>query len=1214
MPSNPAKERLEYWRGGIGRRLLVAIVLFSSVITVILTVFDLYLDYRSGADTLRRRLDEIERSYGVSLGDGLWTLDRRQLEWLLEGIASLPDIKAVTLREINPSGPVPMVVAIGEPSADAAVARDIVVSCRCDGANRPMGILHVEAALTDLYRELLRRAAVILAGQAVKTFAVAAFILFIIHRLVTRHVLDIAAAVARFDPGAPLRLELDRRPGERDELDCVVDAFNALDVGLRRRDAELRIVASRMEAILGNIPDLVWIKDADGRYLAVNEPLARLMGFAAPADIVGKTDFDVSPLALAQEYRAGDAEVMASRQRRRFEERHVRSDGILFWIETIKTPLLDAAGQVAGTVGIARDITEKRAAQTALEESERRYRELVEAMPVGVFTVDTEGRAVLYNEAAVAIWGRRPVLGEVPWWDDHACRPDGSPVLAGERPSAQVRRDGHPLRDVEVSVSRPNGSRVDVLIWATPICDRFGALTGVVTTLLDITERKLMEQTLGVREQEYRTLVENIPDLIVRYSRDLCRTYVNPAWEAASGLSSADVVGVDIRRLPHVTVNAAYVAKIRQVLETGTVLAIEFDWENAYGMRLYLEYVIVPEFDRHRRVVGALAVGHDITGRKRAEEALARINRVLKTLSQGNEALVRAAAEDELFAAMCRVIVETGGYRMAWVGLAETDEAKTVRPVAHAGDGGDYLASATFSWAEDDVRGRGPAGSSIRTGLLQVVNDVESAPMMTPWRDRAMELGFRSGIALPLKTDDGVFGCMVIYAAEPDTFGNDETALFADLANDISYGVSAMRERRRRQDMERHLGQAQKMEALGQLAGSVAHDFNNLLGAMLGFARFIVEDAGDGDPARHYAQRILAAGQRGKALVGQILSFARRGEVKRERVALVPLLGEIRALLGASIPATTCIAIDAVDPDAAIDGDADQLSQVLFNLCLNAHDALAGTPGTVTMVVRPTVAGGFARLLGRGGTETAQAIDVWQGERGSAHAVSGVFDPTVEHVSLVVSDTGCGMDVRLLEQVFLPFFTTKGTGSGTGLGMAVVHGIVLAHGGALAVESRVGEGTRVEVVLPRAVGDAVAAAPEPPVATAPTATARRVLLVDDDPDFGDMLLTALERRGFEISPTCDPLAALEGVREHAGAWDAMVTDQTMPAMNGLDFIEAVKAIQPDLPCILCTGYAEAHLDGAGPGRAGVFAVLRKPVDVDELVETLGRAIGANEVH
>ncbi len=588
-----------------------------------------------------------------------------------------------------------------------------------------------------------------------------------------------------------------------------------------------------------------------------------------------------------------------------------------------------------------------------------------------------------------------------------------------------------------------------------------------------------------------------------------------------------------------------------------------------------------------------------------------RFNRVLRTIGAGNAVLFHSVEEDELVARMCREIVEIGGYRMAWIGLAEHDEARTIRPVAVAGHEDGYLSLAGMTWA-DEPRGGGPTGIAIRSGVPQVNDCTEADAAMSFWRTAALERDYRSSISLPMKGARGVLGCLTIYAAEQGAFSANETvSLLVDLANNLAFGIRATRERRRREEMERQLNQAQKMEALGQLAGSVAHDFNNLLGAILGFAGFIVEDTAEADPTRHHAERIIAAGQRGKTLIDQILSFARRGDLRRECFSMTELVDETRTLLTATIPTTTQVTVSRGEEPTMVVGDRDQLQQVLINLCINAHDALAGQPGQVKIAIRPTDGKGepFARLVRRGAEYAVEADDVWVDEKGTAHAAVGTFDPAWPHVSLVVSDSGCGMDGLVLQHIFTPFFTTKNKGYGTGLGLSMVHSAVLAHGGAVMVDSRLGGGTVFEVVLPMADEAGRPLAVDPSVAdSAPAGAGGRLLLVDDDPDFGNMLLTALERRGFEVSPFSDPRDAVASLKRRHGAWDAVVADQVMPHMTGVDFIREIRAECPELPCILCTGYAEDNLNDESLKEAGIFALLRKPVDIDELMEILSRAV------
>jgi PAS domain S-box-containing protein len=430
--------------------------------------------------------------------------------------------------------------------------------------------------------------------------------------------------------------------------------------------------------------------------------------------------------------------------------------------------------------------------------------------------------------------------------------------------------------------------------------------------------------------------------------------------------------------------------------------------------------------------------------------------------------------------------------------------------------------------------------------------------------------------------------------------------------------IGDMTERRR---LEQQSQESTKLEALGQFAGGVAHDFNNFLGAILGYAQFILEDAPD-HPAARYAQRILTAGRRGRALVEQILTFTRRSRLKRSRFHLAELLPEIEELMFARglsdwAAGTAAFRCDNADPDAVVEADRGQLGQLLLNLCINAQDALRGRPGSVAVSIRRTaLPAGIAAMLPspaddkRGGG--SPEIKVWTADDGAVWAAAGRYDPAVAHVSLMVRDDGPGMEAELLLQAFTPFFTTKARGQGTGLGLAVVKGIVAAHDGALVVESRPGEGTRIEVALPRlavSLGHPplAGAGADQGVASAAALPKGRILLVDDDADFSDMLTMMLSRLGFEVVPYGRAKEALDDFRELPETWDVLITDQNMPEIAGLELVRAVRALRPGFPCLVCSAYSET-LTEAALREAGAATLIRKPVDRALLLAALERAL------
>ena len=495
-------------------------------------------------------------------------------------------------------------------------------------------------------------------------------------------------------------------------------------------------------------------------------------------------------------------------------------------------------------------------------------------------------------------------------------------------------------------------------------------------------------------------------------------------------------------------------------------------------------------------------------------------------------------------------------------------------------------------------------------GWVAAIHPDDRAAMPARWRAAiAAQQPFRSEHRL-CRLDGTEIWVMVEAVPRFDAGGR-----FIGMIGSIADVTERRRHEEERLRLEAQSQESKKLEALGQFAGGVAHDFNNFLGAILGYAQFIVEDAAMDSGGEHpqmqssagrYAQRILTAGRRGRALVEQILTFTRRTRMTRRRFHLSELLGEIEELMFASAVASVDFRCENADPDAVVEADRDQLGQVLLNLCINAQDALRGRPGSVMVRIRRTALSVEAAMKLKNASE---AVTVWTDPDGTAFAVAGSFDPAVPHVSLIVSDTGFGMDASLLEQAFTPFFTTKEKGHGTGLGLAVVRGIVLAHGAVLIAQSREGEGTAIEIVLPRI--EIAIPRVEPAAVPATGRPRRRVLLVDDDADFCDMMHLLLERLGFEVVPYTRAKEALNDFREMPATWDALITDQNMPEMSGLELLAAVKAQRPDLPCLICSAFSESLTDAA-LREAGAFALVRKPVDKDLLLATLERAVGVRD--
>ncbi|VVS91001.1 hybrid sensor histidine kinase/response regulator [Desulfoluna spongiiphila] len=393
------------------------------------------------------------------------------------------------------------------------------------------------------------------------------------------------------------------------------------------------------------------------------------------------------------------------------------------------------------------------------------------------------------------------------------------------------------------------------------------------------------------------------------------------------------------------------------------------------------------------------------------------------------------------------------------------------------------------------------------------------------------------------------------------------------LARDISERRVAEMEK---EELSQKLRQAQKMESIGVLAGGIAHDFNNILMAILGYAQLGAMYLGEADgKAGEIVAQIETAGIRAKELVSQILAFSRQDEQARRAVDLVGITRESLSLMRPVIPRAISIDADFPARPMMVVADPVQIHQIVVNLFTNASHALEESAGgAIRVSVRQTTLdSGEARRYG---------------------LEPGPF------VLLRVSDPGGGMDDEVRARIFEPYFTTKEPDKGTGMGLAVVQGIILSHNGAVVVASDKGAGTTVDVYLPEAAGGT-----DVPLSSGePGKVCRgRVLFVDDETMLVELAGEALVRMGFEVVALEDPVEALDRFKKDPGGFDVVVTDMTMPRMSGLKLAESVRAVCDGVPVILCTGFSN-EIVGRRHEEMGVSAVLFKPVPMKELAEAI----------
>ncbi|MDH3965130.1 MAG: PAS domain S-box protein [Deltaproteobacteria bacterium] len=490
------------------------------------------------------------------------------------------------------------------------------------------------------------------------------------------------------------------------------------------------------------------------------------------------------------------------------------------------------------------------------------------------------------------------------------------------------------------------------------------------------TEHISFEEALRRSEERYRNVYDTAPLAFVIWDRDCRITGWNNSAERMFGWSREEVIGSNFfeflipeRARPHVEEIVASLLQgklpshsINENLTKGGEIIL-CEWNNSI---LY---------DSEGRFDGAISLALDTTGHRRSEEALWKVNRALKMLSECNHALVRAANEEDLLHEICQIIVDKGGYRLAWVGIAITDEKKTVVPMAQAGYEEGYLESLNITW-DDTEKGRGPTGTAIRTRKPIIAKDILNDPNFAPWRAEATKRGYASSIALPFITNGRALGTLNIYAEETNAFNEEEVELLAQLADDLSFGMISLRareERKRavealqktqdelerrveertaelvkaneqlkseienRKRLEKALVQREKLETLGAIAAEVAHEIRNPLVSIGGFARRLQARF----PNLPECDIILNESQRLEKILTRIKNYLKPVEISPQECSVNIIIADCVDLLSPEMDRRQAMCQLDLDPKLSVVlADPSLLAQIFINLIRNASAAM----------------------------------------------------------------------------------------------------------------------------------------------------------------------------------------------------------------------------------------------------------------------------------
>ncbi|MFH1156608.1 MAG: ATP-binding protein [Pseudomonadota bacterium] len=659
-----------------------------------------------------------------------------------------------------------------------------------------------------------------------------------------------------------------------------------------------------------------------------------------------------------------------------------------------------------------------------------------------------------------------------------------------------------------------------------------------------IRQMETVDHSLRVSEDRFKRIINSNADAIVVTVADII-CFANPAAETLFDRPVRELMGRTIG-FPVVGKESVDIQIHRPSGEpvSAAMHASPIDWEGEMAHLISL---------------------HDITERKRTEEKIRHLNSVIYAIRNVNQLITKEKNRDRLVQGICDNMVSTRGFKSAWITLV--DESGVYMQSAEAGIGDPFLA---FKAAIET----GQIPHCVEEALTHSGLSVAEVTTTTTCSDCPLQPFHRGETLFSLRLEYGqkVYGVLTISVLKTFAGDEEEIGLFQEVGEDIAFALYYLdmeEEKRRaaneRKKLEMRLSQAQKMESLGILAGGIAHDFNNILTAILGFAQMALDDVEKNSALEDDLQEIYAGGKRAKDLVKQILTFARQTDETLKPIRIDVIAKEVLKFIRSSIPTTIDIT-STIQSDSLIMGNASQVHQIFMNLCTNAAHAMADKGGILDVRLSDV------------------SID------NDPNILNDELKPG-NYIEIRVSDTGTGIPPEIMGSIFEPYFTTKDVSEGTGMGLAVVHGILKGYGGTITVDSTVGQGSIFTILIPITGQHETAQLYESKKLPIGTET---ILVVDDEKSIIKIENRFLTKLGYTVTTSNSSIEALELFRSAPEAYDLVITDLTMPIMTGDKLAAELMKIRPDIPVILYTGYNKPMFDKSLT-VSGIKAVASKPI-------------------
>ena len=1024
-------------------------------------------------------------------------------------------------------------------------------------------------------------------------------------------------------------------------------------------ERRLRRLTDEYETVFENVQDALFYIDVDSteegfRFTVaqINSSHEALTGLDSEA-VRGKTPHELLDPAAADEVVAHYRQCAKQRERIEYEEELSFPGGAKTWHTKLSPVIVD--GEVAHIVGIARDITERKETERVLRRSRKRLARAHEIARLGSWEHDLRTDTLYVSEQTRDIFG---------WAETQSITHDTfvEAVHPEDRDKIPEHRDP-PLMpgdeiDVQYRIRRPDGMQRIVHERGEAQFDDAGTLVRLSGTVQDVTDRERRKEELKDMNRRLRMALDAADAGTFRYDVESNTVQWDDRVKAIYGLrgDEAPQTKEAFWKRVHPEDRDAAREKLAEVLAHDDRFETRYRILRSDGEVRHVQTQGLVVRDDDGTPTATVGVQRDVTEPKRAADELRRSEERFRSLAEQTSDIISRHATDGTFLYVSPSVERILGYPPdVLVGtdpysIIHPDDRRRVRS-AHLGllDGMPMRvefrhlhAEGHVVWVESignliptrdgtpgavlstrPIHERKQAEAELRKsrrrwqqlvenqrdaiqisvdGVIRYINASGVALLGADTADEILERPLNDFLTAEQTKADMAARVEKIRRGVPTTpYEHEVERLDGERRIVETYSVpieykgeraaqTIVRDLTERKQTQKQLQQAQKMETVGALAGGIAHDFNNILHSVTAYVQMVQDGLGADHPDRVLLERAAGGLERAGDLVQKLLTFSRQDPVGRpERIRVGAIVRESIDLVRPSLPKDVQIRTD-VNDEGRIQGDPGQLHQVAMNIMTNAGQAMGAAPSDNEHVLDVDVS----------------PLDV-DADLARRHLN---LEPG-RYVRLSISDTGTGMDDATQARIFEPFFTTKEVGSGTGLGLSVVHGIVQSHDGEVAVYSEPGEGTTFNVYLPCVPDDAPHPVGPSPSDTEADPNGRHVLFVDDDAQIVELEAVRLRRLGFSVTPCRSAPEALQAFDDASAPFDLVVTDYAMPEMNGLDLSRELRDRGYERPILVMSGFS-AQVSPDAMRTAGVTSFLRKPVGSEELKRTLMRVLNTEE--